>query len=225
MSMELILASASPRRKELIPFLGLPWRVMVARVDEDSVSHPDPAQDVIETARLKAADVVGRASSGSVVVAADTTVVLDGRRLNKPAGPAEARQMLLQLRGRTHHVHTGIVVVDKARDRWLTDVATVAVPMRHYTTNEIDAYIATGDPLDKAGAYAIQHAGFDPVSGLGDCYAAVVGLPLCHLARALGRLGLPVNDDVADLCQAHHRYQCPVFQGILDGSGSRKEAG
>ena len=217
-AMELILASASPRRQELISFLGLPWRVMVARVDEESVSHPDPAQDVIATARLKAADVVARAPGGAIVIAADTTVALDGRCLNKPAGPAEAREMLMQLRGRIHHVHTGIVVVDKDNDRWLSDVASVPVPMRRYTRAEVENYVASGDPLDKAGAYAIQHPGFQPVSGLSDCYAAVVGLPLCHLARALGRLGVRVPADVAGLCQAHHGYQCPVFSQILGGS-------
>jgi septum formation protein len=214
--MELILASASPRRKELIPLLGLPWRVMVARVDEESVSHPDPALDVIATARLKASQVVRRAPAGSLVVAADTTVVLDGRRLNKPSGPDEAREMLLQLRGRSHEVHTGIVVVDKDNDRWLSDVATVRVPMRDYSPDEIDAYVASGDPLDKAGAYAIQHPEFQPVTALSDCYAAVVGLPLCHLARALRHLGLPATTDVPRLCQQHHRYQCPVFSQILD---------
>jgi len=214
--MELILASASPRRQELIPFLGLPWRVMVARVDEESVSHPDPALDVIATARLKAAEVVSRAPAGALVIAADTTVVLDGLRLNKPADPEEAREMLRRLRGRTHHVHTGIVVVDKDRDRWISDVATVEVPMRDYSPSEIDAYVASGDPLDKAGAYAIQHPGFHPVTQLSDCYAAVVGLPLCHLARALRHLGPPVNGDVAARCQEHHRYPCPVFERILN---------
>jgi MAF protein len=193
----------------------MPWRVMVAQVDEESVSHADPAQDVIATARLKAAEVVGRAPAGAVVVAADTTVVLDGRRLNKPAGAAEAREMLRQLRGRSHHVHTGIVVVDKSSDRWLSDVATVEVPMRNYSSVELDAYVASGDPLDKAGAYAIQHPGFHPVTGLSDCYAAVVGLPLCHLARTLGRLNLQIPTDVATLCQEHHQYQCPVFAQIL----------
>jgi septum formation protein len=216
--MELILASASPRRKELIPFLGLPWRVMVAQVDEESVSHPDPAQDVIQTARLKAADVLARAPAGAIVVAADTTVVLDGRRLNKPSGPDEAREMLLQLRGRTHQVHTGIVVVEVDSGRWLTDVATVDVPMRDYSLAEVNRYVASGDPLDKAGAYAIQHTEFRPVSGLSGCYAAVVGLPLCHLARALAELGVQPPGDVASLCQTHHEYRCPIFRQILEGT-------
>ena len=215
--MELILASASPRRQELIRLLGLPWRVVVAQVDEDSVSHPDPAQDVIETARLKAADVLQRTPAGALVIAADTTVVLDGQPLNKPVDAADARDMLRRLRGRVHHVHTGIVVVDKGADRWLTDVATVEVPMRRYSDAELEAYVASGDPLDKAGAYAIQHPEFRPVVGLSGCYAGVVGLPLCHLARALGQLGVSVPADVATGCQAHHQYVCPIFGEILAG--------
>ena len=216
--MELILASASPRRQALIQLLGLPWRVMVAEVDEESVSHPDPAQDVIQTARLKAADVVRRAPKRAVIVAADTTVVLDGRRLNKPGDAAEAREMLRQLRGRTHQVHTGIVVVDKDSGRWVTDVATVEVPMRAYSEAEVDAYVATGDPLDKAGAYAIQHPEFRPVAGLTGCYAGVVGLPLCHLTRALARVGLDVPANIAAACQAHHDYDCPIYSQILEPS-------
>jgi MAF protein len=213
--MELILASASPRRQELIQLLGLPWRVLVAEVDEESVSHPDPAQDVIQTARLKAADVLRRASEKAVIVAADTTVVLDGRRLNKPGGAAEAREMLRQLRGRSHHVYTGIVVVDKGSGRWVTDVATVEVPMRAYSEAELDAYVATGDPLDKAGGYAIQHPEFRPVAGLAGCYAGVVGLPLCHLTRALKQVGVKVSLDIAAACQNHHDYDCPLFTKIL----------
>ena len=213
--MELILASASPRRQELIQLLGMPWRVMVAKVDEESVSHPDPAQDVIETARLKAADAVRRSPDSSVIVAADTTVVLDGRRLNKPADEVEALNMLRRLRGRTHHVHTGIVVVNKNSGRWVTDVATVEVPMRAYGEAEMAAYAATGDPLDKAGAYAIQHPDFRPVVDLTGCYAAVVGLPLCHLVRALAQVGVDVPVNIAKACQAHHDYDCPIYRQVL----------
>ncbi|UCG25575.1 MAG: septum formation protein Maf [Chloroflexota bacterium] len=214
--MELILASASPRRQELIQLLGISWRVMAAEVDEESVSHPDPAQDVIQTARLKAAEVLPRAPESAVIVAADTTVVLDGRRLNKPGSAAEARAMLRRLRGQTHHVHTGIVVVDKGSGRWVTDVATVEVPMRSYSEAELAAYVATGDPLDKAGAYAIQHPEFGPVVGLTGCYAGVVGLPLCHLTRALAQVGVDVPVDIAGACQKHHDYDCQIFSQVLD---------
>jgi hypothetical protein len=90
--------------------------------------------------------------------------------------------------------------------------------MRHYTNDEIDAYIATGDPSDKAGAYAIQHPDFRPVSGLSGCYAGVMGLPLCHLTRALRRFGLLLTDDIAQRCQQELQYDCPIYKTILGSS-------
>jgi MAF protein len=211
----LILASASPRRRELIRLFGQPVEVWTAEVDEDSVTHPDPAVNVVETAALKAEDVARRAPADAVIIAADTTVALGERMLNKPADAAEAAAMLRLLRGQTHQVHTGIVVINVATGQEVRDVATVDVPMRPYSDDEINAYIATGDPLDKAGAYAIQHPGFRPVESLSGCYAAVVGLPLCHLARALRRVGAALPGDIATACQANHAYNCPIYPTIL----------
>lgn len=212
----LILASASPRRRELIQLLGLPYEIMTADVDESSVTHPDPAINVVETARLKADAVAARLSrQDAIIVAADTTVAIEGEMLNKPADAAEAGRMLRRLRGRAHQVHTGIVLRHMGTGAVVTDMASVDVPMRNYSDAEIAAYVATGDPLDKAGAYAIQHAGFAPVAHLADCYAAVVGLPLCHLARALRRLGGIDLPHVPARCQQHHRYDCPVHARIL----------
>jgi MAF protein len=213
--MNLILASGSPRRQQLIHLLGLPWRVMVADVDEDSIDQPDPAVNVIQTAQLKAEAVLPLVPEKAIVLAVDTTVALDGQMLNKPTDENEARAMLQRLRRRTHQVHTGLVIINKATGQLITDVASVNVPMRHYTDEEIEAYIATGDPLDKAGAYAIQHPDFRPVSQLQDCYAAVVGLPLCHLVRSLRKIGVDVPVDIAHHCQVYHQYDCPVFERIL----------
>lgn len=214
--MTLILASGSPRRQELINLLGLPWQVMVADVDESSVYDPDPAVNVVQTARLKAEAVSSLAPDDAVIIAADTIVVLDNKVLEKPAGEADARRMLKQLRGRTHQVFTGLTLINKNTGRLLTDVAQIDVPMRSYSDEEIEAYIATGDPLDKAGAYAIQHPGFRPVPNLSGCYAGVVGLPLCHLVRTLRKIGVPIQKDVAAACITHHNYDCPVFESILD---------
>jgi septum formation protein len=211
----LILASASPRRRAMIQLFGLPVQVWPADVDE-TVQHPNPAVYVLQTARLKADAIAPQAPADAVIIAADTTVALDGRILGKPADAAEARAMLQQLRGHTHQVHTAIVVLNKANGRLVEDVATVDVPMRAYSDAEIEAYIATGDPFDKAGGYAIQHPVFRPVANLADCYAAVVGLPLCHLARALRQVGAPPAVDIAAACQAHHQYDCPVYMSILD---------
>jgi len=213
---ELILASASPRRRELMGLLGLPFKVLVADVDEDSVTHPDPAVNVVETARLKAVTIAARHPAPAIIMASDTTVALDGRMLNKPADEAEARVMLQALRGRAHHVHTGLVLLHTVTGQLLMDVATVEVPMRAYSDEEIAAYIATGDPLDKAGAYAIQHASFQPVLRLEGCFAAVMGFPLCHLTRLLRQMGIQVRVDIAAACQQYNQYDCPVYQTILD---------
>jgi MAF protein len=193
---------------------------MAADVDETSVDHPDPAVNVVQTAQLKAEAVAARAArdgpQDGIIIAADTIVVLDNKVMEKPAGEEEARTMLRQLRGRTHQVFTGLTIVNKAAGRTVTDVARMDVPMREYSDQEIEAYIATGDPMDKAGAYAIQHAGFHPVVNFEDCFAGVVGLPLCHLVRSLRKAGVVVEADVAAACQAHHHYDCPVFETILE---------
>jgi len=224
--MRLLLASTSPRRQALIKLLGLPWEVRVAPVDESSVDHADPATNAIQTALLKASALVKQLkgeesqqeTGKTIIVAADTIVTLDGCVLNKPASPEEARRMLMMLRGRVHQVHSGLAIILLPGEKSLTDVATINVPMRTYDDLEIESYVATGDPLDKAGAYAIQHPGFKPVSGLSDCYAAVVGLPLCHLARNLMHLGILPIADVPANCQDFHEYQCPVYSEILSGN-------
>lgn len=221
-SLRLILASASPRRQELIRLLGLPFTVYPADVDESQVDDPDPALNVVKTAELKAGTVAEQlaretppAGEEQLIVAADTTVALAGEMLGKPATQGEAQRILRKLRGRVHHVHTGICLIRPATNHKITDVASVPVPMRLYSDQEIEAYLATGDPMDKAGAYAIQHPDFRPVSDLADCYAAVMGLPLCHLTRALRQIGFPLSVDIAARCQQHNQYDCPVYPQIL----------
>lgn len=221
MTKKWILASASPRRQELIQLFGHSWETKVADVDEDSVDHPDPAYNVVATAQLKAEAVADIASNDALIIAADTTVVLGNRLLNKPVDEQEARAMLQLLRGRTHQVHTGIVLFDKAIEVEISDVATIDVPMRNYKDTEIEAYIASGDPLDKAGAYAIQHPGFRPVEGLTGCYSGVMGLPLCHLARAMRQLNVVPDVDIAAACQNHHDYDCPIHEAVLSSDPSR----
>ena len=213
----LVLASGSPRRRELIQLLGLTLSVATADVDEESVTDPDPQRNVIETARIKAAAVARTLAEPAIVIGADTTVVCDGAMLNKPGDAAEATAMLRLLRGRTHQVHTGLALLATAGGRWVTDVATIDVPMRAYTDTEIAAYVATGDPFDKAGGYAIQQRDFHPVVNLSGCYAGVVGLPLCHLTRSLRRLGVAPAVDIAADCQATMQYQCPIFRSVLEG--------
>jgi septum formation protein len=173
----------------------------------------------LSQAKASAVGAGGTRMPPYVVIAADTTVSLDGVPLGKPADEADAGRMLRALRGRTHQVHTAITLLDTARrtGQMLSDLATTDVPMRNYGDDEIAAYIASGDPLDKAGAYAVQHDGFHPVAEMRGCFANVMGLPLCHLARTLRALGIEPPADVPTACQSHIRYECPVFAAILAG--------
>jgi septum formation protein len=223
MEVELILASASPRRRQLIRLLGLPFTVCPANVDEEEVTDPDPVENVRQTAALKAAAIVAAMQAGTerhamekaIVVAADTTVAVDGRMLAKPADENEAWHMLRLLRGRSHLVYTGITLIHLAAGRTTHEVAATKVSMRDYAEAEIAAYIASGDPMDKAGAYAIQHPQFRPVAALDGCYANVVGLPLCQLACALHDMGVAMPVDRSAVCPAQPR-QCPFYPTNLE---------
>jgi len=153
----------------------------------------------------------------AIIIACDTVVALDGEVLGKPHDVLEANTMLHRLRGRSHTVHSAVTLLETATGRTLTDVAVTQVTMRAYTDPEIAAYVASGDPLDKAGAYAIQHSGFHPVAGLQGCYANVVGLPLCHLTHCLRAWGIEPLQDVPAICQGHTSHHCVVYATILAG--------
>lgn len=211
-----ILASQSPRRRSLLTLLGYPFEVMPAFADEDSVSVADPAVNVVETARLKTAVIAAQLASPPsdqhfVIIAADTTVAHNGRMLNKPKDANEAVEMLLTLRDDTHFVHTGVSLLDLTTGKEVHGVHSAVVTMRPYSLAEIEAYVATGDPLDKAGAYAIQHPVFKPVDHIDGCYLGVMGLSLCHLLSLLDELGVPRLVDVTAVSQAHQGYPCPIL--------------
>jgi MAF protein len=137
--------------------------------------------------------------------------------LGKPNDDADAFAMLTRLRGRTHQVYTGLALLRPGDGFLLTDLSVTDVPMRGYSDKEIRAYIATGDPHDKAGAYAIQHAEFHPVEHMHGCYAGVMGLPLCHVRRLLRRMDASPDADIPTVCQAYLDYVCPVFGKIVNG--------
>ena len=132
----------------------------------------------------------------------------------------EAVEMLCKLRGHTHQVFTAISILPDQGGTILSDLCTTDVPMRNYSDEEITAYVASGDPMDKAGAYAIQHAGFHPVEKLQGCFANVMGLPLCHLARCLFQLGITPGVNVPQACQSALEYACPVYHLILNSTTS-----
>jgi len=215
----LILASNSPRRRELLALSGWMFHVRPSDVDENLRPGEAPGAYVLRLAETKARAAAALAHPGQIVLAADTAVVVDGDILGKPRHVAEAAAMLKQLRGRSHQVYTGLAVLDPAVGNFATDLCVTEVPMRAYADAEIDAYVASGDPLDKAGAYAIQHAGFHPVEKLAGCYASVMGLPLCHLVRTLRRLDVQPRGDVPAACQAALNYSCPISPAVLRGEG------
>ena len=193
--MRLILASASPRRRELLARLGVPFEVRPSAVEERlTPGIPAPAL-AMGLARAKARDVGDRlratGEEPALVLGADTLVVLDERPLGKPASREEARAMLRALRGRSHEVVTAVVLrLEAAVGRETTAAVTSRVFMRSYDDREIDAYVATGEPDDKAGAYAVQGGGAHLVAQVEGCYTNVVGLPLETTARLLRAFGV-----------------------------------
>lgn len=176
----IVLASASPRRFELLTSLGVSFTVEVSDIDETLVPGGSPEEEAVRLAQAKAQEVRPRVA-GARVLAADTLVVLEGRVLMKPADREQAAGMLRSLRGREHRVITGVSSGDVSGYR------ETKVYIRPYSDAEIEAYVTTGDPMDKAGAYAIQHPRFRPVERIEGCYCNVVGLPL-GLVRDLLRL-------------------------------------
>lgn len=186
-----ILASASPRRRELLGLLGIPFDVAPADIEEWAPARlPRPERLARRLAREKALVVAAR-HPGSIVLASDTIVVDRGRLLAKPADVSDAWAMLTQLRGRHHRVITGVAIVAGGSAVRVAHEVT-RVWMRTYTDTEIQRYIERGEPFDKAGAYAIQDGEFHPVECIDGCYSNVVGLPLGRVIEMLNVIGLPV---------------------------------
>jgi septum formation protein len=185
----LILASASPRRRELLGMLGVDFLVRPSNVNEEPVAEETPLETQHRITRDKARSATANLMSQvetPTVIACDTTVLLDGEMLNKPANAAEARDMLHRLRGREHEVQSTIVVLDAEGER--ASEITSRVVMRSYSDDEIEAYVATGDPFDKAGSYAVQHELFKPVQKIQGCPLNVIGLALCGLRKQVPTL-------------------------------------
>ena len=188
--MAIILGSQSPRRRELLEKLDLPFTILTAGIDETVRPELTPAQAVADISARKAAAILRQASEDDLVITADTIVVLDGQIMGKPHSPEEAEQMLSSLSGRTHQVYTAVTLHSHARQK--TEVACTQVTFRPLDPKEILAYIASGEPMDKAGAYGIQGRGAVLVSHLEGDYFNVMGLPLCTLCRMLRSFGVKV---------------------------------
>lgn len=187
--MKLILASQSPRRRELLERMGLTqFEIRPAAGEETASPGLPPAQLVEELSRQKARETALTAGAEDVIIAADTVVAADSQVLGKPHSPEEAREMLRFLSGRTHTVYTGVTV--RRADQILTQHEATDVLFRPLTEQEIDAYVATGEPMDKAGAYGIQGRGCVLVEGIRGDYYNVMGLPVCRLGLMLREFGI-----------------------------------
>ena len=180
----LILASGSPRRHELLTVAGIPHIVRVPQADESLPPRIDPRRAVAILSMRKATAALAAApETDALVLAADTVVAVDGEILGKPHSTEEARQMLSRLSGQSHTVCTGITIANRTKS--VTAVEEAAVHMRPILPEEIDAYIATGDPMDKAGAYGIQGKAGLFVTGIEGDYFTIVGLPVCRVGSIL----------------------------------------
>ncbi len=210
LSYPLILASASPRRHQFMRALGLPFNIHTADIDETPHPQESPSALVRRLSQEKA-QAVSKDHPQALVIAADTIVVLDDAILGKPASPAHAKEMLTRLRDRKHSVYSAITLTGPENNVEYTVLNQSIVSMRPCTNAQIDAYIATGDPMDKAGAYAIQHPDFAPVARLNGCYAGVMGLPLTDLADALAAYGI-VIESIGQRCADVTGQACCVME-------------
>ena len=205
----LVLASASRRRRELAAAFATPVELMAPSSEEtERFTGEHPEEYVRRLSQVKAQEVAQQASE-SVVLGADTAVVLDDKILGKPKSVEEATRMLTQLRGRTHQVVTGVTVLDARSGIWRSSAKSTDVVMRHYGEAEIADYVASGEPFDKAGGYAIQDTSFRPAESIDGCYLNVVGLPMCEVVKLLVELGadIPLRPEWQPPSQCP---QCPL---------------
>jgi MAF protein len=206
----LVLASSSPRRQTFLRDLGFSFTVLPTDIDETPLPGETPvalARRLASSKALAAAEWLPKNGS-AVVIAADTVVALGDLLLGKPDDQEDANRMLLLLRDRAHEVHSAVSVLDTATGRAETVVNSTTVWMRNYSGTEIAQYVDSGDPMDKAGAYAIQHPTFDPAHRLSGCLSGVVGLPLGDLRDLLVAAGVEVDADVVTVCEAQTHFPC-----------------
>jgi septum formation protein len=194
MNAGLVLASGSPRRQEMLRQLGLPFEVVPSRIEEACQDGELPLDHVLRLAEAKAREV-GARIGGRWVIGADTIVVASGAILGKPRDPAEALDMLRRLSGKEHQVLTGFCVIHGSKGVCCRRTVETAVRVKTLRPEEIDWYVGTGEPFDKAGAYAIQGIGSFMIETISGSYTNVVGLPLCELMDALETLGALVISD------------------------------
>ena len=209
----LVLASGSPRRRHLIRALDIPIEMRIPLDEEDTPYEGEPPERYVTRVALDKVRSVGAEMDDAVVLGADTAVVVDRDVLGKPVDKEDASRVLQRLRGRGHTVVTGVVALDARSGRWHSATKTTAVTMRQFSDDEIAAYVASSEPLDKAGGYAVQDEVFRPTSAVHGCYLNVVGLPMCEVAPLLERLSLRVRLR-GDRLSLERCEDCPLMQGM-----------
>ena len=187
----IILASASPRRQELLASLGLSFEIKISDVDESMDDQMSPVQQVEQLAERKARAVAAQLNQG-LVIGADTLVVLNQSVLGKPADRQEAMEMIERLQGRSHEVFTGLAVMDVATGKTVVTHQVTAVRFKPMTAEEIERYVDTGESYDKAGAYAVQGKASIFIDSIRGCYFNIVGLPVAKLADVLKLFGVQI---------------------------------
>ncbi len=207
----IILASASQRRQQFLRDLGLAFTIAVADIDETPLPAEEPAAMTVRLAAAKAQAVAARlpeSAAPRLIVASDTTVAIGDEILGKPLDAADAGRMLRALRNRDHRVISAVSVLQLPDMRHVTRINRTTVIMRAYSDAEVDAYVASGDPMDKAGAYGIQARGFAPVVALEGCYAGVMGLPLADFCDLLAEFGVRTPVAPRAACLLFNTFAC-----------------
>ena len=197
--MRLILASTSPRRREILELLGLPFEVIAPGFDELASSDRPVEDEVLDFALGKAASVA-RDNPNSIVIGSDTMILIDAKKVGKPDGIADAKHILRSLSGKTHRIFTSVAIVDGSGGPGLRIVEEVSVRMRDYPEKEIEDYLSCNESLDKAGAYSIQGRGRALIESIDGDYLTAVGLPLKPIADYLKSRGISVSLNVEKLC-------------------------
>ncbi len=210
-----ILASASPRRKRLLTLLGCSFQVRPVSVKETRRTGESPEEYPERMSRDKAEAALERGLSG-IILAADTVVIFRGKVLEKPSDREEARRMLERLSGNQNTVVTGYTMVNSKTNEFRSGTDVTTVRMRTFERDEIQSYVRSGEPLDKAGAYAIQDSDFDPVRFLEGCPASVMGLPVCRLRPLLSDVGIECPDQSVRNCDPDGRITCAIRNEIMN---------
>lgn len=186
----IVLASASPRRRELLASVGINFQIFPSNIKEQRLADESPESFVLRLSHEKAAEVAGRSTiSGRWFIGSDTIVLCDDQILGKPTSPQDSTRMLHMLSGRSHQVLSAYAIIDRNNNQCISRCITTAVTFRTLTQQEIEGYIASGEPADKAGSYAIQGLGAFMVTTIDGSYSSVVGLPLAQIVTDLQQLG------------------------------------